>query len=337
MQTRLQRQARIGEAIDQLPDPFIYFDGSGTVLAANHAAEEMLGGPCGRTIHDLTEALGRISKTPELTAATVASTYENLGGSAQRIAVPGGSYELRCQVSGAGRALLFRHVGRSDEAPEAADETRFEQGRANFLALMSHDLRTPLNSILGFAEIIALQALGARAQDRYQEYAQDIVTEATRLHESIDALITLASLESEAVSMRMQIIDANVLVRNAVEAVSEAHPNLSVICEAPETRLQVKADPDLVHQALVSILGAMARQHPEAEIVASAHPRDDTIVFSVALARSPVTRADERFEDADYNTGLWIGHTIAIAHGGGLRLADPGAGGTEIRLLIPEG
>lgn len=332
-----QKQIRIGQFVDTLADPIVAFGDDGMLHAANRAAESLVGLHEALSFDDFAAALARTSRTPEATLEALRAAYGASGGTPQRIAVAGGSYEVRGQRARNGRALFFRHVGRADDAPTEADEILFQQGRANFLTLMGHNLRTPLNSILGFAEIIALQAFGAEARERYREYANDIVAEATRLHESLDALITLASIETEDVAIRMEVVDVGVALERAIEAITVKETRGAIVLEVPVARLQCRADPDLLHQALVSILAHACRQSPGAECVASVRRRDDAIVFSLRVREGITKTPDERQPDSDCKTALWIAHTIASAHGGGLRFVHAGDNSSEIRLVIPVG
>lgn len=324
----------LADAINGLPDPFIAFGPDDEVTAFNRAAADKLGDMTGLSFADVERLWSAIARDPDAAVRALNGAYFNPGGKPQRL--PGGSsvFAVRCQSTGNGKALLFRQCGLTDLAPTLEDEMLLEQGRANFINLMSHALRTPLNSILGFSEIISLQALGPSAQDRYREYAQDIAGEAVRLHESLDALLTLASLESEDGMIRSQVFDAGALLQSAISSVKTVSGGALVRYDGPADRVQGRGDPELIHQALTAIMAEGLRASENQELTASVVARGGSIVFSVQLPHSS-DEALKQATDAQFNTGLWIGHTIASAHGGGLRLTKPNQGKREIRLVLP--
>ncbi len=67
--------------------------------------------------------------------------------------------------------------------------------KASFLAAMSHELKTPLNAVLGFSEIIRDQVLGPVGQDAYRDYAGDIHKSGARLLAVINDVLDVSRLE----------------------------------------------------------------------------------------------------------------------------------------------
>lgn len=325
----------LADAINGLPDPFIAFDANDAVTAFNRAAAALLGDLTGLSCSDVEQRWGDMAREPEAAKRALSSAYSNPGGRPQRLLGSSAVFAVRCQTTGTGKALMFRRGGLTDLAPTLEDEMMLEQGRANFINLMSHALRTPLNSVLGFSEIISLQALGPDAQDRYREYAKDIATEAIRLHESLDALLTLASLESEDGVIRSQVFNAGALVQSAIASVKTTNENAVVNYDAPEGLVQGRGDPELIHQAMTAIISECLRASENQELTAAIVARGGSIVFTLQLPHSS-EEALKQATDAQFNTGLWIGHTIASAHGGGLRLTKPNQGKREIRLVLPQ-
>ncbi len=100
---------------------------------------------------------------------------------------------------------------------EEALRKRYEAEAANsaktiFLANMSHELRTPLNAILGFADIIAQQAMGPGAAERYAEYAGDIHASGAHLLSLINDLLDVAKIEAGRMQIEPQPVDAARLI-----------------------------------------------------------------------------------------------------------------------------
>ena len=81
------------------------------------------------------------------------------------------------------------------------------KAKTQFLANMSHELRTPLNAIIGFAEMLEGEILGALGDDRYKEYAANIVESGQHLHAIISEILDmpLGTVRSRLHRARMQL------------------------------------------------------------------------------------------------------------------------------------
>ena len=120
----------------------------------------------------------------------------------------------------------------------------------HFLLSVSHDLRTPLTSIRGYAEAIADGATPAPA-----EAARVIESQATRLERLVTDLLELARLESRAFSLNVCEIDAGEVVATTVAAAlpAAAANGVSLVVDAPSTS-PVRADPDRLAQLVANLL-----------------------------------------------------------------------------------
>jgi K+-sensing histidine kinase KdpD len=323
----------MGDFAYHLADPLIAIDAQDTVAALNCAAEGLLGDAQGIKIDELIIQLGRISRDKASTENSIRSAYANPGSQWKNITLIGSCYAVRCQTSASGRLMIFRNSGSADIAPTAKNETRFDAAREDFLSIMSHDLRTPLNSILGFAEIVALQAYGPAAGERYREYAQHIVAEATKVHETIDVLLTLAHLESSESTIFAKTVNAESLLQRAIGAIEKSHPGALIDLMPATTLIQAKVDVDLMHQALVSVLADVLRTTQPEKVCASVGLRDTNVAFTISVIGA---KKNSESVDANPGSGFWIGQTIAAAHGGGLRTSKEESGHSRITILIPD-
>lgn len=100
-------------------------------------------------------------------------------------------------------ASLAERLAREVTTAEAARRNTEEQSRANsrFLAEMSHDLKSPLNAILGFSEIIRDQTLGPVGNERYSFYAADIHTSGVHLLALINDVVDFSRIEGGKVEI----------------------------------------------------------------------------------------------------------------------------------------
>jgi len=82
------------------------------------------------------------------------------------------------------------------------------RAKAAFLAAMSHELKTPLNAVLGFSEIIRDEMLGRNGQPAYRDYAADIHASGKRLLSIINDVLDVTRLEGGLLALDMRIADA---------------------------------------------------------------------------------------------------------------------------------
>ncbi len=100
-------------------------------------------------------------------------------------------------------------------AREAAEQAN--RAKSEFLARMSHDLRTPLNVVIGYSEVISGEVLGGyEAWARYQEYANDIRQSGEFLLALIDDILDIARIESGSVTLRPEPVDMGTVVADTV-------------------------------------------------------------------------------------------------------------------------
>ena len=97
--------------------------------------------------------------------------------------------------------LLARRYHEEKLKAEAAS-----RAKTNFLAHLSHDIRTPLNHIIGFAELMQHETYGPIGDARYADYVQTIKTSGERLLTSFAAILDLAELEGGQKPLRQDIV-----------------------------------------------------------------------------------------------------------------------------------
>jgi signal transduction histidine kinase len=212
--------------------------------------------------------------------------------------------------------------------------------RANFVAIASHELRTPAASVYG-----AVATLAERGDELTQETRDELLRiayeQGERLARLLDQLLDLSRLDSRRIRVSPQpIVLQRVLAKIAREALP---PGTSLELEVPED-LAVIADP-LVLDRVISNLLVNANRHGEPPILLAAEQRDRHIRISVADHGSGVPeevrpQLFERFERGDgapgSGLGLAIARAYARAHGGELVYDDAGDG-ARFEVVIPRG
>ena len=233
------------------------------------------------------------------------------------------------------RVAVAMERGRLHEELILLDELR-----ANFVAIASHELRTPAASVYG-----AVATLFERADDLTPEMRDELLRiayeQGGRLSRLLDQLLDLSRLESRRIRVSPKpIVLQSVLSRIARETLPQG---TSLELEVPDD-LAVIADP-LVLDRVVSNLLVNAIRHGRPPVLLAAEQRDRHIRISVADNGDGVPpdvrpRLFERFERGDDGTGSGLGLAIARAyaraHGGDVVYHDQ-SDGARFEVVLPRG
>lgn len=95
-----------------------------------------------------------------------------------------------------------------------------EISKAEFLATMSHEMRTPLNAIIGFSEIMSTELFGPLGNDGYRGYVDDIHDSARNLLLLLDNVLDMAALRDGQLSLNEETVDVDDAVEEAMRLVS---------------------------------------------------------------------------------------------------------------------
>jgi signal transduction histidine kinase len=214
-----------------------------------------------------------------------------------------------------------------------------EQLKTNFVAIASHELRTPATSVYGsLATLVKRKDLPAETRELLLQTGYE---QAERLRRLLEELLDLSRLDGHAVHIEAK----PVVVRSLLtEIVSGTVPPGAVFEIDAPADLAAVADP-LVLERVVSNLLANAMRYGEEPIVVSAERRDRHLRIAVEDAGTGVPeelreRLFERFvrgnEAAGSGLGLAIARAYARAHGGDL-VYDPRGRGARFELIVPQG
>ncbi len=233
--------------------------------------------------------------------------------------------------------LVAERVALAIERAQLHEETlRLDQLKLNFVAIASHELRTPATSVYGvFATLVER---GATLSEETRRQLLDVGYEqAIRLRRLLEELLDFSRLDSHAIAVDPRPI---VLRRALTHIIEQA--GVDVTLDVPDD-LAVVVDP-LVLDRVVSNLVINAERYGAPPILVEAEQRDRRLRITVEDAGPGVTdevrpRLFERFARGSAATGSGLGLAIARsyarAHGGDLIYA-PGPRGARFELLLPQ-
>ena len=228
---------------------------------------------------------------------------------------------------------------------------RLEAVRRDFVANVSHELKTPVTSIKGFAETLEDGAL--EDPEAARRFVRIIAGQADRLNSIIEDLLALSTLEQSADSPLLQLEEADLcdVVAVALEVCGpKAEAKSMDLREDCPGSLLARVSPPLLEQAVVNLVDNAVKYSPDgAPVVVRLEEMDDEIVVSVTdigqgVAREHLPRLFERFYRVDKarsrdlggtGLGLAIVKHIAQIHGGRVSVDSVVGGGSTFRIHLP--
>ena len=345
---RLYREAQAAEAryrglFAGVADTILVADAARRYVDANPAATELLG-------YDREELLGLrvedvVTDAPEWTADEYAR-YQAEGSWR-------GELELRRKD---GTSVPVEALATIVDLPggpvylsavrDVSDRKRAERLQRDFLAMVGHDLRGPLTTLRGNAQLL-------RRRGAYREANVDaIITQADRMARLIDDLTDLVRFEAGRPELRRAPVELVGLVRAQAEAARVLSADHAVEVVAPDGPLTGEWDADRLGQVLQNLLGNALKHAPAGGRVEvrvetdGAEARVSVRDEGPGIAPEHLPHLFERFYRADatgaggLGLGLYISRMLVEAHGGRIWAeSEPGAGSTFTVALpvAPEG
>jgi PAS domain S-box-containing protein len=226
------------------------------------------------------------------------------------------------------------------------------RAKAAFLAAMSHELKTPLNAVLGFSEIIRDQILGPVGQPAYRDYAGDIHSAGRRLLAIINDVLDVSRLEGGQLAIDMRLTSAQEVAEQAIamacSATGESRP---IALDIPAGLPVLHVDLRRMGQALGNLVSNAIKFTPaEGRITIGARLRPDGgVSFAVTdtgigIAEETIAAAMEPFRQLDGSLarkfegaglGLSIARALTELHGGKLSIVSALAHGTTVTVSLP--
>ena len=278
---------------------------------------------------------------------------------------PPGCWQLtaRPRYGTAGEFLGYYGVGRDVSAErhsrnlliQAKEEAeRLNQAKTRFLAVMSHELKTPLNSIIGFSEIIAEASEGPIGTPAYADYAGMIHASSLQLRDIINDVLEIARIENGTLKIVDREADAMEVVEVAVNQCASAAQaqNVSVSIAAVQSA-RIRGDATRIQRVLVNLLSnAIKFSKPGSSVeIGIERTPDAALAFivhdsGIGIAKADMAKVFEPFVQADggmsrrfggMGLGLAISRKIARLHGGDIVLvSEQDVGTTALFTLPPE-
>jgi two-component system, OmpR family, phosphate regulon sensor histidine kinase PhoR len=331
-----REQAETAALVESMVEGVVAADERGRIVTANFAARRMLGyGPID-ALPDLPE-LFRVKAAREVVNAVVqGEAVED-----REIEMDGRVFLMNARPLPSGGAVLVIH--------DLTEMRRLEAMRRDFVANVSHELKTPLTSISGYAETLLTDTPDSETTRRF---LTTIVGNARRMQRLVDNLLDLARLEGGRWQPEREPIDIAEAAQDTWNALRNGSRAVAVEFEVEiaSDADTVIADGDAVRQVLTNLLDNSLRYTPPGgRIVCRSRLEGGGVAISVAdngtgIVPEHLPRIFERFYRSDPSRsrdeggtglGLAIVKHLVEAHGGRVS-AESGRGvGTTITCWFP--
>jgi signal transduction histidine kinase len=223
--------------------------------------------------------------------------------------------------------------------------------RADFVSLVSHELRAPMASIVGSAETLR-QRWRELTPEQRDSFLALIGSETERLSGLVGDVLDTSRIEAGTFTYRFADVDLGALVRDSVAGISLAQDEVSVSAEVHGELPPVRGDRDRLQQVLTNLLDNAVKFSPAGEEVLVSAYRQDSRVRIEVVDRGPGVPPDQQrliFEKfgrgkiagspgkPGTGLGLFIARSIAEAHGGTLEISSARGPGATFTLSLPIG
>jgi len=241
-------------------------------------------------------------------------------------------------------------LAREHELRQTAEEAN--RLKDEFLAIMSHELRNPLNVILGYAELL-LRSDEVRNSVPLRRMADAVKRNAVAQSKLIRDLLDLSRLRSGKLELNREIVSPVVSIYNAIETVrtEAAEKNIKIEVEAPDDAVFVKADPVRLEQVIWNLLNNSVKFTPrDGRIAVKLRTEDDGVILTVedngqGIDASFLPHIFHIFRQADAGAnrsqsgmgiGLAVVQQLVELHGGSVTANSEGIGhGASFTIHLP--
>lgn len=248
-------------------------------------------------------------------------------------------------------ALALENQKANQEREDAAVFARNEQLRANFLRAISHDLRTPLTSISGNANILLSSEEIMNQLTRKQLYA-DIYDDSLWLINLVENLLSVTRLEDGSMNLKVSAELMDEVIAEALTHVNRRREEFDITVKQSEDFILAKMDPSLIVQVIINMIDNAIKYTPKgSEIVIETKKKDNLVVVDIRDNGPGIPDEDKaKIFDMFYTgnlkiidsrrsrgLGLALCKSIITAHGGEISVFDNEPHGTIFRFTLPAG
>lgn len=333
-----QERSRLGATLEATPDAVLLLDPRGAIALANPASEMVLRVSPEQARGKPVEEVVAIPRLVEM--------LHGAGAASGEVGLPGGrvlfASVLEVESGGphrGGRVCVLRDI---------THYKKLDMLKSEFVATVSHDLRTPLTLMRGYGTMLSM--VGA-LNDQQKDFARKILDSVDQMGRLVDGLLDLGRIEA-GVGLSLATVQPAVILQELVQTYrpQAANKQVALSLDVPETMAPIEADPTLLRQAVANLVdNAIKYTPPQGRVRISAGQIDGIQQFrvedsGVGIAPADQPRLFEKFyrargaetaRERGSGLGLAIVKSIAEQHGGRVTVESRLGSGSVFTLEIP--
>lgn len=224
-----------------------------------------------------------------------------------------------------------------------------ENLKKDFFDNASHELKSPLTSILGSSELI-LQGM-AKDEDTIKDLSKRISDEAKRMNNLVMDMLTLSKYENQTQIQHRQNVDINHILQDVIKSLEDQAKNKSIMIESTNRKLYINANYDQMFQLIKNLLENAIKYGKESGLASVQINKENKQLIikvnddGIGIPKTNQARIFERFYRVDKarskstggtGLGLSIVKHIVMNYNGHIELDSTEGKGTTVTVYIPE-
>ena len=255
--------------------------------------------------------------------------------------VTDGDFKIHVQEKG---IKAVRRVARSVNVM-AKELENLETMRDDFINNFSHEFKTPIISIAGFAKLLKDEEL---SQQEKEEYLDIIIAESERLSQLSSNILNLTRLSNQTLATDKTEFNVTEQIRHVIILLAQKWNGKSITVNFECDEYYVHASSELLQQLWINLIdNAIKFSPPEAEINIDITKKEGKLIFTVSdkgkgMSEDEAKHAFDRFFQGDishksggYGIGLAISKRICELHEGAVRIKRTDSSGTAVEVILP--
>lgn len=337
-----EEKKRLNVILRSIPDALLIIDSQGTIQIASAATRKSFGDAplAGRPLIEVVrnhEFLTLVDSVRTTLAPGVAEMYLEYPAERHFVVHVSPLFYQRNELSGL--VAIFHDITRLK---------KLEQVRRDFVANISHELKTPITAIQGFAETLLEGALDDR--EHALKFLETIRANSERINTLVDDLMTISKIEMGVFTITKKPVAINEVVNSVVALLEEQakEKNLVMTVSIPPHLQTINADRDRLVQILTNLVENAIKFTDKGGItigMSEAGGKKELFVedTGIGVPEKHLSRLGERFYRVDparsrtmggTGLGLAIVKHLVRAHGWEMKLESTPGKGTKVRIIV---